>query len=123
MPISRENLNAPRRGFYARRISARQKRQLDKMAGELTCEITILRLKVKVLLDQLEGLTFYTDLDLNRLGMVVTLVNSIGRLVQRNLLLTHKDLDVSMLIEASLREDAGLGDAGLGKAAGQWEQA
>jgi hypothetical protein len=107
MPKNNENLNAPRRGFYQRRICARQMRQLDKESADLTGELTVLRLKARVLLDMLEGLTFYTDLDMSRLSMLNTLSNSIARLMTRNLILTHKDLTLDKLIEAELDKDDG----------------
>jgi predicted RNase H-like nuclease len=106
MPYLHKNLNAPRRGFYERRISSRQMRQLKKISTDVTDEIRILRMKVYFLLDQLEGLTFYTDLDMAKLGMINTLVNTIARLVQRNRFLSCKDLDLGALLEETLREDA-----------------
>lgn len=101
-----DNLSSPKRGFYGRRISPRQLRQLKKIAEDVSEEIHILRLKVYFLLDQLEGLTFYTDLDMQKLGMINTLINTIARLVQRNRLLVSKDLDPGALLEEILREDA-----------------
>ena len=106
MPYPLENLSAPKRGFYGRRINPRQFRQLKKMAEDVTDEIHILRMKVYFLLDQLEGLTFYTDLDMQKLGMINTLINTIARLVQRNRLLVSKDPDLGALMEEMLREDA-----------------
>jgi hypothetical protein len=107
MPVTVRNLTAPRRGFYARRIPASQLHQLEQMSADVSHEIHILRLKVKALLDMLEGLTFYTDLDLHKLAMINTLVGTIGRLVQRNRLLTSKDLDLRLLLESTVQEDAG----------------
>lgn len=103
------NLNAPKRGFYARRISPRQLRQLKKISSEVTPEVHILRMKVYCLLDQLEGLTFYTDLDLSKLQMINTLVNTIGRLVLRNRLPENKDLDLGDLLGETQGGDAASG--------------
>ncbi len=107
MQKNNENLNAPKRGFYQRRICARQMRQLEGESADLNAELTVLRMKVRVLLDLLEGLTFYTDLDMSRLGMLNTLVNSIARLKAKNMILTHKDLTLDKLIEAGLDKDDG----------------
>jgi len=107
MPRKIENPNAPKRGFYQRRISASQKRQLDKESADLTAELNMLRMKAKVLLDMLEGITFYTDLDMGRLSLLNTLVNTIARLKAKNLILTHQDLTLDKLIEAELDKDSG----------------
>lgn len=105
MPGKFENPNAPKRGFYQRRISARQMRLLAKESADLTAELNVLRIKVRVLLDMLEGITFYTDLDMSRLSMLNTLTNSIARLKARNLILTNKDLTLDQLIAAELGKD------------------
>jgi len=102
-----ENPNAPKRGFYQRRISARQMRLLAKESADLTAELNVLRIKARVLLDMLEGITFYTDLDMSRLSMLNTLTNSIVRLKARNLILTHEDLTLDKLIAAELDKDPG----------------
>jgi len=109
MPKHAENKNAPRRDFYAQPISARQLRQLNKMACEVTAEIQVLRMKVLVLLDQLEGLTFYTDLDIHKLALINTLINTICRLVTRNQILVSLakgEVDLGGVLEQLLREDA-----------------
>lgn len=107
MPMITQNPNAPQRGFYQRRISSRQMRQLAKESANLTAEINILRMKALVLLELLEGLTFYTDLDLARLSLLNTLVNSIARLKAKNRILTHQDLTLDKLIAAELDKDGG----------------
>jgi len=107
MPNINENLKAPKRGFYGRRINTRQMRQLDKESADLTSELNVLRMKVCVLLDLLEGLTFYTDLDMSRLSMLNTLTNTIVRMKIKNRILTHKDLTLDKLIEAELDKDDG----------------
>jgi hypothetical protein len=107
MPNTNENLKAPKRGFYGRRINTRQMRQLDKESANLTGELNVLRMKARVLLDLLEGLTFYTDLDMSRLSMLNTLTNTITRLKVKNMILTHKDLTLDKLIEAELDKDDG----------------
>lgn len=107
MPEKTENPNAPRRGFYQRRISARQMRLLNRESAELTAELNVLRLKARVLLDMLEGITFYTDLDMSRLSLLNTLTNSIARLKIKNRILTHQDLSLDQLIAAELDKDGG----------------
>ena len=107
MPRTIENPNAPKRGYYQRRISARQMRLLTRESAELTAELNILRMKALVLLDMLEGITFYTDLDMSRLSMLNTLVNTIARLKVKNLILTHQDLTLDQLIAAELDKDGG----------------
>ncbi len=107
MPKNNENLNAPKRGFYQRRICARQVRQLDRESADLNSELNVLRMKARVLLDMLEGLTFYTDLDMSRLSLLNTLTNTIARLKAKNLILTHQDLTLDKLIEAELDKDDG----------------
>jgi hypothetical protein len=107
MPVTIQDPNAPKRGFYQRRISARQMRQLKKDSADLTGEIHMLRLKALVLLDMLEGLTFYTDLDMSRLSQLNTLCNTISRLIAKNMILTHEDLTLDKLIAAELDKDGG----------------
>ena len=107
MPGKIENPNAPKRGYYGRRLNTRQMRQLDKESADLTAELNVLRVKARLLLDMLEGITFYTDLDMSRLGMLNTLVNTITRLKAKNLILTHKDLTLDQLIAAELDKDKG----------------
>ena len=102
-----ENPNAPRRGFYQRRIPARQLRLLDRESTDLTAELNVLRLKARLLLDMLEGITFYTDLDMGRLSLLNTLTNSIARLKIKNRILTDKDLSLDQLIAAELDKDDG----------------
>jgi hypothetical protein len=112
MPRKIENPNAPERGFYQRRISAKQMRLLTKESADLTTELNVLRIKARVLLDMLEGITFYTDLDMSRLSLLNTIVNSIIRAKIKNLILTHKDLTLDQLIAAELDKDpAGWGQA------------
>jgi len=112
MPAIPPNPNAPKRGFYQRRISASQLRLLNKESTDLTAELNILRLKARLLLDMLEGLTFYTDLDMSRLSLLNTLTNSIARLKIKNRILTDKDLSLDQLIAAELDKDpAGWGQA------------
>ena len=84
MPITRHDPKQPRRGFYDQRFSIRQVRQLEEMSDDLEGEIHILRQQVLILLGQIEGLSYYTDIDLNKLAMINRLVNTIARLVQRN---------------------------------------
>lgn len=107
MPLKIENPNAPKRGFYQRRISTPQMRQLDKESADLTAELNVLRIKARLLLDMLEGITFYTDLDMSRLSLLNTLTNSIARLKIRNRILTDKDLSLDQLIAAELDKDPG----------------
>jgi hypothetical protein len=112
MPTRIEKPNAPKRGFYQRRISATQMRLLKKESADLTTELNVLRIKARVLLDMLEGLTFYTDLDMSRLSLLNTILNSIIRAKIKNRILTHKDLTLDQLIAAELDKDpAGWGQA------------
>lgn len=83
MPITRYDPKHPRRGFYDQRFSIRQVRQLEEMSDSLEGEIHILRQQVLILLGQIESLSYYTDIDLNKLAMINRLVNTIARLVQR----------------------------------------
>jgi hypothetical protein len=55
----------------------------------------------------LEGITFYTDLDMSRLSLLNTLTNTIARLKAKNLILTHQDLTLDKLIAAELDKDGG----------------
>ena len=84
MPLSPSNNKAPRRGYYQQRFSTRQMRQLEKISTNLDEEIRILRQQVNILLAQIEGLGYYTDIDLSKLAMIDRLVNTLSRLIQRD---------------------------------------
>ena len=84
MPITRYDPKQPRRGFYDQRFSIRQVRQLEEMSEDLEGEIHIMRQQVLILLGQIEGLSYYTDIDLNKLAIINRLVNTIARLIQRS---------------------------------------
>jgi len=104
MPITRYDPKQPRRGFYDQRFSIRQVRQLEEISNDLEGEIHILRQQVLVLLGQIEGLSYYTDIDLNKLSMINRLVNTIARLVQRNQQSRDGQGDLEALLDDLLDE-------------------
>ena len=104
MPITRYDPKQPRRGFYDQRFSIRQVRQLEEISNDLEGEIHILRQQVLVLLGQIEGLSYYTDIDLNKLSMINRLVNTIARLVQRNQQSRDSQGDLEALLDDLLDE-------------------
>ena len=84
MPLSPTKSNYPRRGYYQQRFSIQQMRQLDEIAANLDEEVRILRQQVQILLAQIEGLGYYTDIDLSKLAMIDRLVNTLFRLIHRD---------------------------------------
>jgi len=104
MPITRYNPKPPRRGFYDQRFSTRQVRLLEKMADDMQAEIHILRMQVLILLGQIEGLGYYTDIDLGKLAMIDRLINTISRLVRRDRKKFGAPADIETMLEDLLGE-------------------
>jgi len=106
MPVTRYNPKHPRRGFYDQRFGIRQVRQLEKMSDDMKEEIRILRMQVLILLGQIEGLGYYTDIDLGKLAMIDRLVNTISRLIQRDRRSPGDSLGLEAVLEDLLGEAA-----------------
>jgi hypothetical protein len=104
MPITRYDPKQPRRGFYDQRFSIRQVRQLEEMSADLEGEIHILRQQILILLGQIEGLSYYTDIDLNKLAMINRLVNTIVRLVRQGKGPHDGQADLDTLLDDLLSE-------------------